>query len=96
MLFSISGVILPHDSYGTHLDGNGNTIDIALEKKNFYAAGAVLAEIWSKTEINNHPVQCKVKEKGCQLKAKDPDPAYVANHVRQHRYGLQIVKCLNR
>ena len=41
----LSGVILPYDTYGSHLDGNGNTIDVELEKRNFCAAGEVLKEI---------------------------------------------------
>ena len=28
-----SGIILPHDQYGKHLDNNGNTIDLDVEKK---------------------------------------------------------------
>ena len=59
----LSGVILPHNTFGSHLDGNGNTIDEELEKRNFYAAAEVLSEIWSKTVINKHPVQCEVIKK---------------------------------
>ena len=29
------------------------------------------------------------------LKAEEPDPIWVAKHVHQHRYGMQIVKCLD-
>lgn len=46
---TLSGVILPFDTFGTHLDSNNNTIDIDLEKRNFSAAGHALAEIWSST-----------------------------------------------
>lgn len=31
----LSGLILPHEYYGTHLDANGKTIDPELEKKKF-------------------------------------------------------------
>ena len=93
-ILSILGVILPHDTYGTHLNGSGNTIDAVLEKKNFYAAAEVLSEIWSHTVINSHPVVCKVMESGSELKPEEPDPIWVSKHVRQHRYGIQIVKCL--
>ena len=34
----LSGVVLPHDTFGNHLDSSGNTIDEQLEEKNFYAA----------------------------------------------------------
>ena len=41
----LSGVILPHDKFGSHLNSKGETIDPELEKKNFMHAGEVLAEI---------------------------------------------------
>lgn len=41
----LSGVILPHDTYGSHLDDRGRTIDSAFEKENFRKAGEVLAKI---------------------------------------------------
>ena len=31
----LAGIILPHDTFGDHLDGSGNTIDQELEEKNF-------------------------------------------------------------
>lgn len=54
-----SGVILPHDHFGFHLDANGKTVDIELEKKNFQKAGETLAEIFSNTIIDNYPVYSK-------------------------------------
>ena len=38
-LIIYTGLILPHDYYGTHLDDNGNTIDQQLEVRNFKRAG---------------------------------------------------------
>ena len=35
----LSGVILPHDHFGNHLDHNNNTIDEELELQNFEYAG---------------------------------------------------------
>ncbi|KZR97817.1 Uncharacterized protein APZ42_007100, partial [Daphnia magna] len=35
----LSGLILPHDHFGTHLDNSGRTIDDELEEKNFEHAG---------------------------------------------------------
>jgi hypothetical protein len=43
----LSGVILPYDLYGSHLNSSNKTVDKALELKNFAAAGQSLAEIWS-------------------------------------------------
>ena len=52
----LSGLILLHDYFGTHLDANGNTTDFALEKENFKKAGEVFAEVWSGTVIDSYPV----------------------------------------
>ena len=41
----MSGLILPHETLGSHLDGNGKTIDDALELKIFEHAGKVLATL---------------------------------------------------
>ena len=41
----LSGLILPHDHCGSHLDNNGKTIDSELEKQNFQKAGEVLADV---------------------------------------------------
>ena len=54
----LSSLILPHDSFGNHLDGNGKTIDIDLEKRNFFKAREVLSDVWSKIVIDEHPVDC--------------------------------------
>ena len=64
----LCGIILPHDSFGTHLNGSGKTIDVQLEKKNFQAAAEVLSEVWCKTEIDNFPVDCKAVRPGCEFK----------------------------
>ena len=47
---------VPHNHAGTHLDNNNNTVDEELELKNFEHAGEILAKLWSKLIINNHPV----------------------------------------
>ena len=41
----LSGVVLPHDHFGSHLDSSGKTIDDDLEIQNFEEAGKVLASI---------------------------------------------------
>lgn len=51
---ALSGIILPYDHYGTHLDNQGCTIDGVLEKKNFVYAGKALAEVWSEIVIDGH------------------------------------------
>jgi len=51
----LSGLILPHDHYGSHLDKKGNTADPQLEKKNFDFAGKTLADVWSQLVLDGHP-----------------------------------------
>ena len=52
----MSGVILEHDYFDTHLDNNNNAVDEEVEFKTFEYAGKILAEFWSKSVINYHPV----------------------------------------
>ena len=51
----LSGVVLPHDKFGSHLNVKGEIIDKELEKK-FGYAGEILAKIWSGIIIDGHPV----------------------------------------
>ena len=78
----LAGIILPHDTFGNHLDASGNTIDPKLEETNFYAASDVLSEIWSKTVIDNHKVDCKTVKKGSQFIPAEPSPDWVHKHVQ--------------
>ena len=41
----LAGIVLPHDSFGTHLDENGKTIVDVKEMENFRKAGETLSEI---------------------------------------------------
>ncbi|KAF2890964.1 hypothetical protein ILUMI_15209, partial [Ignelater luminosus] len=52
----LCGLIIPHDVCRTHLDARGRTIDKVLEKKNFEAAGRILAEVWDRTVIDGFEV----------------------------------------
>ena len=56
----LSGVILLHDHFGTHLDNSNDTVDEELELKNFEHAGEILAKLWSKLVINDQPVVAKL------------------------------------
>ena len=86
--------MLPHETCGTHLDSRQRTIDYELEKKNFKSAGDILAEIWSKIELDGHLVGTEYVEK------KEIDPIelneiWMSNHCRTSKYFLKIVKCEN-
>ena len=51
----LTGVLLEHDTYGSHLDNAGKTIDEDLERRNFEAAGKTLCSIWSNLEVYGYP-----------------------------------------
>ena len=54
-----SGVILPFDIYGSHLNSSNVTINKNLERRNFKAAAEVLESIWSELVIDGNPVMVK-------------------------------------
>uniref|UniRef100_A0A8C4PZQ8 C2H2-type domain-containing protein n=1 Tax=Eptatretus burgeri TaxID=7764 RepID=A0A8C4PZQ8_EPTBU len=94
----LSGIILPHDSYGNHLDNSGKTVDTSLEVRNFQKAGETLAGVWSGTLLDGYDVFAEYVEPGdtSSLQVGDVSPKWTANHVRQSQYLLQIVRCEDR
>lgn len=82
----LAGIILPHDSYGNHLNASGQTIDENLEKQNFRKAGEVLAEIWSNMTLDGHA-------ENATLTVDDVDGEWIGRHCRISQYLLTIVKC---
>ena len=88
-----NGVILPFDAYGTHLSASNKTIDMELEIKRFKAAGEIVAEIWSESIIDGHPV------KAAYIDSQEPSIDTTESerrkrvHVQQSQYMLQIIKC---
>lgn len=97
----LTGVILPHDKFGTHLDASGDTIDDELEVKNFKHAGEALSEIWNGLVIDRHPtVACYIDPEESELDIKEienqKDLDWETKHLRRSQYCLQIVKCMDR
>lgn len=87
----LSGLILPHDSYGNHLHGT-KTIDIELEKKNFQKAGETLAEVWNNVVIDKHEVVAEFigTEEKCSIPTEPTLDFWYSDHVRESRYMLQV------
>lgn len=52
----LSGLVLPHNYFGTHLNISGLTVDGDLEKLNFKRTGEILAEVWNMNMIDKHQV----------------------------------------
>ena len=80
----LSGVILEHDKFGSHLDAKGVTVDKDLELKNFEYAGRTLAEIWSGLVIDENSVVAEFIE---------DDAPLIMGTKSEFSYFLQIVKC---
>ena len=97
----LAGIVLPHDSFGTHLDANGVTVDPEKERENFKKAAETLAEIWSLSKIDNYPVSARwVDSSDDSKKYKDYTDAkmgadWLERHVYIYKYCLQIAKCGN-
>ena len=83
----LSGVILPHDSFGSHLDDRGRTVDTDLEKKIFRKAGEVLAELWSDVVIDGKAVVAEYIEPDCcneHFVPTIPSQDWCSKRVRQY------------
>lgn len=91
----LTGVILPHDSFGSHLDASGRTTDSQLEKENFKKAGEILAEIWNTLVIDDYPVTAEYVQ-DASVDAEGLDERWMAIHCRISQYTLTIVKCLDQ
>lgn len=94
----LSGLILPHDHFGTHLDSSGRTIDVDSDFF-FLHAGKVLGEIWSYLVIEKFPCVTEYMDP-CNSKIRKSDlvqqnQKWFDSHVRTSQYFTQIVKCQN-
>ena len=89
---ALAGILLPHDTFGNHLDSQNKTVDLDLEKRNLKKAGEVLAEIWGELVMDGHSVVAEfVSDK--QKKETNLDHSWMAKHCRASQYMLQIIKC---
>ena len=88
----LSGILLPHETFETHLDSSRKTISTNLEKRNFKAAGEILAKVWEEIVLDNFPVVADYVENA----AKNPvdlNEKWISVHCRISQYLLQIVRC---
>ena len=88
----LSGLILPHDTFGNHLDNQSKTIDNDLELKNFAAAGELLASVWSEIVLDNFPVVAKFIHPNSRNSVdSEIDDQWFADHVQESQYFLQVM-----
>lgn len=93
---ALSGIILPHNFHGDHLNSQKDTIDAELELKNFATAGETLAEIWDSMTIDEYPVTAKYIPPGEFLQpVSNIDYSWRQEHVRQSQYFLQVCLIFN-
>ena len=88
-----ASVILPFDSFGSHLDSSNKTIDLALEEKNFEAAGNILAEVFNGNKIDGYDVSSVFVSELSKNMCVDLSEDWKSVHVMQSQYLCQIVKC---
>ncbi|KAL7295587.1 hypothetical protein TKK_0011225 [Trichogramma kaykai] len=94
---ALSGVILPHDFHGNHLNAQKKTDDEELEKKNFAKAGEILAEIWSDKTIDKFPILAEYVSHDENISSVPKiDWRWHKENVKESQHFLQIVKCSNR
>ena len=88
----LSGVVLDHEHFGSHLDNNKRTTNPELEKKNFAHAGEILSNIWSQMIIDNFNVYAEYIEPGKQesINCKEITREWYYSHVRESQYLLQV------
>ncbi|KAF2905812.1 hypothetical protein ILUMI_00363 [Ignelater luminosus] len=92
----LCGLIIPHDICGTHLHARGRTIDKVLEKKNFEAAGRILAEVWNRTVIDGFEVIAQYVPPASTAASESTeanDVLWRNRHILQSKYCLPVVKC---
>lgn len=89
----LAGIILPHDTFGSHLNSQAKTIDEELEKKNFKMAGETLAEVWNEAVIDSFPVIAEWRGGMKQDDVPNQNQEWLSKHMRASQYFLQVVKC---
>lgn len=93
----LSGLILSHEHFGSHLDKSKKTIDSELEERNFFHAQEVLSERFESIKIDGHNVVSEAIAPNASEMAQDEimfkDQQWTSHHVRSSQYLLQIKKC---
>lgn len=53
---ALSGILLPHKKFGTHLNSSRKSINTNLKKRNFKVSCKILAKVWEEIILDNFPV----------------------------------------
>ena len=85
----LSGVVLPHDHFGSHLNAQGQTVDEKLEERNFAHAGKVLADIWTSTVTDGFLQLQNILIPRKMILQKSPESSeWCAKHIQESRHFL--------
>ena len=89
----MTGTILPHDTFGSHLQGK-KTVDPELEFRNFTTAGQALASCYDGEKLDGYPITAKlVERKGDPEDLYPlPDEEWSVKHCRYGQFRIQVVK----
>ena len=89
----MSGIVLPQDKFGSHLNLNRETIAPELENKNFIQVGEIAAEIWSGMIIDRHPVLTKCINWGAVEEIPKKSLEWKSYRILESQYFFQVAKC---
>ena len=98
----LTGVVLDHKFYGSHLNSQQQTTNEPLERKNFQHAAERLASIFQDMVYDGHKTVAKYvkppKNRDDPKLSRDNQPEYVDakwvhRHVTASKYLLQIICC---
>jgi len=88
----MSTLLIPHNKFGNHLDSDGNTIDVELEKENFKHAGECLADVWSGMVVDKFNVVAEYIQPDEELPdLRAVSPKWYVEHVRESQYMVQVI-----
>ena len=88
---ALAGLVMPHDSCGSHLNPSGETIDPELEKENLKVAGKILPQMWGELVLDGMPVTAEYVEN--ELITTDGyDEHWVFKHCRISPYVSQVIQ----
>ena len=92
---ALTGVVLPHETFRSHLDNQGNTVDTELEENNFKAAGGILADIWDGMKVDGYKVTAKYIDDPPRDETKEYKVTnlFKSKHVLETQYFTVILKC---
>ena len=82
---ALSGILLPHETFEIYLDSSRETIDTNLEKRNFKAAGEILAKGWEEIVLGNFHVVVDYVE-NVTKEPVDLNRKWISVHCRISQY----------